>query len=58
MRTIFVTKNLKEGDHLGDLGIGERIIFKFGLGKHSWRVWIGFTCLKTGMGCRPTPVKI
>ena len=42
--------NLMERDHLGDLGIDERIILKLIFNKSDRRVWIGLIWLRIGTG--------
>jgi hypothetical protein len=37
-------------NHTEDLGVDGRIILKLILGKHFWRVWIGFIWLRIGTG--------
>jgi hypothetical protein len=43
----FQPKTLKEIEHLGDLGIGDRMMLKWMLKKQSVRTWTGFICLGT-----------
>jgi hypothetical protein len=38
----------KEGDHLEDLGIGERVILKWMLTKRNGRAWTGLVWLRVG----------
>jgi hypothetical protein len=45
MRIEFWWENLKEGDHLGNLGVKGRIILECS-SKQGERVWIGLTWLK------------
>jgi hypothetical protein len=39
---VFGFLHVKRKDHFKDLGINGRIILKLILGKHVWRVWVGF----------------
>jgi hypothetical protein len=48
MHTKFCLESLRGRDQLEDLGIDEKIILKFILGKQGWRMWIGFTWLTVG----------
>jgi hypothetical protein len=48
----FCLENLKGRDHSGDLGVNDRIILKWMLLTSGWRVWIGFICMKIGIGSR------
>jgi hypothetical protein len=41
-------ENIKRRDHLGDLGVDERIIFKWILEKDGVRMWIEFIWLRIG----------
>jgi len=43
-----LVENLKGRDHLEDLGIDERIITEWILGKQGKKLWTGFIWLKIG----------
>jgi hypothetical protein len=43
-------ESLKGKDHSEDLGIDERIILKWILGKYGLGVWTGFIWLRMGIG--------
>jgi hypothetical protein len=40
----------KEGDHLEDQGVGEKMGSVWILGRLDWGVWVGFDWLRTGTG--------
>jgi hypothetical protein len=46
MRTQFWWKNLKERDHLRDVGVDWKVIFKLALRKKHGMAWTGFICFK------------
>jgi len=43
-------KNLRERDHWGDIGLGERILFKWIFRKWGVGVWTGSSWLRIGIG--------
>jgi len=48
--TGFCWGNLKERDHLGDPGVGWRIILRWTIRKWDVGVWTGYSCLRIGTG--------
>ena len=46
----FWWEDLREGDHLGDLGVDERIILKWILKKRDEESWTGLIWLRIGTG--------
>jgi hypothetical protein len=52
MHTQFWSKYLKEQDHLGDLGVDERIILRWVLHKWGMTMWIGFIWLRIQTLCQ------
>jgi hypothetical protein len=41
-----LVRKLKEGDHLGNMGLDDSMILQYMLKKQVWRAWTGFICLK------------
>jgi hypothetical protein len=50
--TYKITVGRSEENHLGDLGIDERILLKWVLEKWGWMVWVTFIWLRIGPGSR------
>jgi hypothetical protein len=48
MHTKCWSENLKELNHSKDIGVGERIILEWILGKEGGKMWTGFICLMIG----------
>jgi hypothetical protein len=48
MRTEFRSENLKGRGHLENLGIDDRLILEWILGKYGWKVWTGCIWLRIG----------
>lgn len=46
-----VLKELKEGDHLEDLGVDGGLVLNWILKKQAERVWIIFILFRIGMSC-------
>jgi hypothetical protein len=49
MHTEFWFTNLLERDHLEEIGVDGRRMFKWILKKWSGRLWVGLICLRIGM---------
>jgi hypothetical protein len=52
MHRKFWSENLKERDHSEDLGMDERIILEWILGKHGGKAWTRFICVRIGTSGR------
>jgi hypothetical protein len=52
MRTVFRLENLKERDHLEDLGLDGKIL-EWILGKYGGKLWIVFIWLRGGISDGP-----
>jgi len=50
MHTGFWWEDLREGDHLGDLGVDERIILKWIFKRWDGEAWTGLIWLHVGKG--------
>jgi hypothetical protein len=48
MHTKFWSENLQGSDHSEDLGVDEKIILEWILGKYDGKVWTGFLWLRIG----------
>jgi hypothetical protein len=50
---IFRLENIKGKQHLGDVGVDEKIILEWNLGKYGEKVWTGRTWLRIGTSGGP-----